>query len=192
VSALRQQARLARYVASRRIDIVHAYSFYGNVFAIPPARIAGVPVVIASIRDRAPYLTPMQKRAQRWACQFADCILANAVAVKDWLIDDGSDASEIVVIPNGVDLTGFERIDRAESLFRALGVPDGTGRGGRILAQPLKGLSRFRGGCARCRLSVGAVCHRWRHQLNERPYWFVHQSDWKLGSSERHICRTSP
>ncbi len=74
----RQQARLARHIAKRRIDIVHAYSFYGNVFAVPPARMAGVPVVIASIRDRAPYLTPMQKRAQRWACQFADCVLVNA------------------------------------------------------------------------------------------------------------------
>ena len=70
----------------RRIDIVHAYSFYGNVFAIPPARLAGAPVVIASIRDRAPYLTPMQKRVQRLMCRFADCVLVNADAVKDWLI----------------------------------------------------------------------------------------------------------
>ena len=65
LSALSQQARLARHITKRQIDIVHAYSFYGNVFAIPPARAAGVPVVIASIRDRAPYLTAMQKRAQR-------------------------------------------------------------------------------------------------------------------------------
>ena len=65
VRALAQQARLARHIARRRIDIVHAYSFYGNVFAVPPARLAAAPVVIASIRDRAPYLTPMQKRVQR-------------------------------------------------------------------------------------------------------------------------------
>jgi len=54
LSAVQQQARLARYVTDRRIDIVHTYSFYGNLFAVPPARMAGVPVVIASIRDRAP------------------------------------------------------------------------------------------------------------------------------------------
>ena len=58
-------------------QIVHAYNFYGNVFAIPPARLAA-PVVIASIRDCAPYLTPMQKRVQRYACQLADCVLVNA------------------------------------------------------------------------------------------------------------------
>ena len=37
VNAIAQQARLARHVRRRRIAIVHAYSFYGNVFAIPPA-----------------------------------------------------------------------------------------------------------------------------------------------------------
>ena len=92
----------------RGIQIVHAYNFYGNVFAIPPARLVA-PVVIASIRDRAPYLTPMQKRVQRYACQFADCILVNADAVKDWL-----DRRRIrprrrsSVIRNGVDLARFD------------------------------------------------------------------------------------
>jgi L-malate glycosyltransferase len=144
VSALGQQARLARHVAKRRIDIVHAYSFYGNVFAVPPARMAGVPVVIASIRDRAPYLTPMQKRAQRWACQFADCILVNAVAVKEWLIADGYNPSKIVVIPNGVDLSRFEQRDSSESPFQALGVPPNAPV---VLVvsrlNPLKGLEHF-------------------------------------------------
>ena len=40
VHALTQQARLARQITRERIDIVHAYNFYGNVFAIPPARLA--------------------------------------------------------------------------------------------------------------------------------------------------------
>jgi hypothetical protein len=40
VHAVRQQLRLARHIASRPIDVVHAYSFYGNVFAIPPALLA--------------------------------------------------------------------------------------------------------------------------------------------------------
>ncbi len=106
VHALAQQARLVRHIARRRIKIVHAYNFYGNVFAVPPARLAA-PVVIASIRDCAPYLTAMQKRVQRYACQLADCVLVNATAVKDWLMAEGYDASKIVVIRNGVDLSGF-------------------------------------------------------------------------------------
>ena len=125
VTALAQQARLARHIVRRGIQIVHAYNFYGNVFAIPPARLVA-PVVIASIRDCAPYLTSMQKRVQRYACQFADCVLVNADAVKDWLIGEGYDPSKIVVIRNGVDLTRFTVEADEGRIRRELGVPEGA------------------------------------------------------------------
>jgi L-malate glycosyltransferase len=125
VNAVAQQARLARHIVRRGVQIVHAYNFYGNVFAVPPARLVA-PVVIASIRDCAPYLTSMQKRVQRYACQFADCVLVNADAVKDWLIGEGYDASKIVVIRNGVDLTRFSTVPDGESIRRGLGVPEGA------------------------------------------------------------------
>ena len=122
VRALRQQAKLARHIARRRIQIVHAYNFYGNVFAVPPARMVA-PVVIASIRDCAPYLTSMQKRVQRYACQLADCVLVNAEAVRRWLVAEGYDDSKIVVIPNGVDLSRFAAPPDADGLRRQLGLP---------------------------------------------------------------------
>jgi len=125
VRAIAQQARLARHIARRRIQIVHAYNFYGNVFAVPPARLAA-PVVIASIRDRAPYLTAMQTRVQRYACQLADCVLVNAAAIKDWLIDEGYDRSKIHVIRNGVDLTRFSDAPDPDGIRRALGLQPGT------------------------------------------------------------------
>jgi len=125
VRALTQQAKLARHIARQRIHIVHAYNFYGNVFAIPPARLAA-PVVIASIRDCAPYLTPMQKRVQRYACQLADCILVNAEAVRTWLVREGYDAAKIVVIPNGVDLMRFADAPDAARIRRETGVPAGA------------------------------------------------------------------
>ena len=123
VQALAQQARLARQIARSRIDIVHAYNFYGNVFALPPARLMA-PVVIASIRDRSPYLTPMQKRVQRYACQFADRILVNADAVKDWLVgQEGYDPTNIVVIRNGVDMTRFAASPAGDRIRFELGIP---------------------------------------------------------------------
>src|SRR5262245_8022254 len=174
LSAVGQQARLARHVARHRIDIVHAYSFYGNLFAVPPARLAGVPVVIASIRDQAPYLTPMQKRAQRWACQFADCILVNAVAVREWLIGEGYDASKIVVIPNGVELSRFDRLNDAEPPFRDFGIPDGT----TVLLvvsrlNPLKGIESFLEAAALVAPDFPAVRFVIAGDTNpnERPYW---------------------
>jgi glycosyltransferase involved in cell wall biosynthesis len=122
VQALAQQARLARHIARRGIQIVHAYNFYGNVFAVPPARLVA-PVVIASIRDRAPYLTPMQKRVQRYACQFADCVLVNADAVRDWLVEEGYDAGNIVVIRNGVDTGRFEAPPEADRIRAEFEIP---------------------------------------------------------------------
>ena len=119
------QARLARHISRRRIQIVHAYNFYGNVFAVPPARLVA-PVVIASIRDCGPYLTPLQRRVQRYACQFADCVLVNADAVKDWLIADGYHPARIVVIRNGVDLGRFAQAGRPDALRRELGLAPGT------------------------------------------------------------------
>ena len=126
VHALAQQARLARQIARSYVDIVHAYNFYGNVFAIPPARFVA-PVVIASIRDRSPYLTAMQKRVQRYACQFADRILVNADAVRDWLVkEEGYDPSNIVVIRNGVDMSRFDGAPEGERVRRELGLESDT------------------------------------------------------------------
>jgi glycosyltransferase involved in cell wall biosynthesis len=133
------QARLARHIQRNQVDVVHAYNFYGNVFAVPPARLAA-PVVIASIRDRGPYLTSMQKRVQRYACQFADCVLVNADAVRDWLVADGYDASKIVVIRNGVDLSRFTALPRREALRQELGLPLDT-----PLVAVVGRLARFKG-----------------------------------------------
>ena len=143
LKAIAQQARLTRHIRRRRIQIVHAYNFYGNVFATPPARLVA-PVVIASIRDRAPYLTRMQKRVQRYACQFADCILVNADAVKDWLIGDGYDASKIAVIRNGVDLARFDNLPAQSNVRRELGLADDTPLVGVVSRLTrLKGLEDF-------------------------------------------------
>jgi glycosyltransferase involved in cell wall biosynthesis len=122
VNALVQQARLAKYVRQQAVQIVHTYSFYGNVFGVPPGRLAA-PVVIASIRDRGPYLTSMQKRVQRHVCRLADCVLVNAEAVKTWLVGDGYDPSKIVVIPNGVDTSRFAETGDRFAIRESLGVP---------------------------------------------------------------------
>jgi len=126
VNALAQQARLASYLRRSMTAIVHAYSFYGNVFAIPPARLAGAPVVIASIRDRGVYLSPAQQAVQRQVCRLADCVLVNADAVKSWLVGQGYNPAKVVVIRNGVDLEPFSHPPAVRRVRHELGVPSGT------------------------------------------------------------------
>lgn len=120
---LRQQARLARDMRRDGIRIFHSYNFYGNVFGIPAARIAGVPVTIASIRDRGVYLTAAQKQVQKQFCRLADCVLVNADSIREWLLDEGYRPQTIAVIRNGIDLSRFERKAGGTRLRRELGVP---------------------------------------------------------------------
>jgi glycosyltransferase involved in cell wall biosynthesis len=101
-------------------------------------------VVIASIRDCAPYLTAMQKHVQRHVCRLADCVLVNAEAVKTWLVGDGYDASKIVVIPNGVDLRRFEAEVVPSEVRRSLGVAQNAPLVGVVSRlSRLKGLEDF-------------------------------------------------
>ena len=118
-----QQLRLARSLRRDRIQILHTYNFYANVFAIPAAWLAGVAVIVASIRETGAYLTPMQKRVQKFVCRYADCVLVNADAVKQWLLAQGYRREQIVVIRNGIDLSRFVTRNGSGQLRQELGLP---------------------------------------------------------------------
>jgi glycosyltransferase involved in cell wall biosynthesis len=138
--ALAQQLRFALHLRRRRIQIMHSYNFYPNVFAIPAARLARTPVVLASIRDTGAHLTPRQRRVQRLSCRLADHILVNAEAVREWLTAEGYNAARISVIRNGLDLSRFTPGVHDPVLRRELGVPDGA-----PLIAVLSRLSRLKG-----------------------------------------------
>ncbi len=120
------QLRLARYLRRNRIDVVHSYGFYSNVFAVPAARLAGVPLIVASIRDTGELLTPMKKRVQKLACRLADCVLANADAVRDWLVAEGYNADKIHVIRNGIAHSQFAGAGPGAGLRQEFGLPAGA------------------------------------------------------------------
>jgi len=144
VGSMRARLRFARYLRKNSIDIVHSYGFYSNVFAIPAARLARVPVVIASIRDCGETLTPMQKRVQRMFCQMADCILANAEGVRTWLIGEGYPAGKIEVIRNGIALAPSANAASVGRLRQELGLSGDTPLVA-VLSRlnPMKGIEYF-------------------------------------------------
>jgi glycosyltransferase involved in cell wall biosynthesis len=143
-TTLREQWKFAGYLNRNQIQIVHSYGFYSNVFCVPPARFAGVPIVIASIRDTGDPLTPMQRRVQKAICGFSDHILANSNAVRDRLVEDAYSPGKIGVIRNGIIIPEPSRNGARGFFHRELGLPENA----RLIAvvsrlNPLKGIEYF-------------------------------------------------
>lgn len=145
-ATFRRQLQLAVDIRRGGIQIVHSYNFYANVFAVPSARLAGAPVVIASVRDTGMGMTPAKMRLHKVACRLADCIVVNAEAIRQWLVDQGYRRENIEVIHNGVDLSRFTPLaeDEGRRLRDELGVP-GDGPLVTVLARlaPPKGIEFF-------------------------------------------------
>lgn len=123
-ATFRQQLRLAGDMRRNGVQVFHSYNFYSNVFGIPAARLAGVPVVIASVRDTGMNLTPARMYLHRQVLRLADCVLVNAEAIRHWLIDQGANPEKICVIHNGLDLARFDSTADGSGLRRELGVPE--------------------------------------------------------------------
>jgi len=104
-AALQQALRFARWCSSRRIALVQACDFYANVFALPGAWLARVPVRIGSRRDvMMPERTRAQVRLQAAAYRCAHRVVANSAAAAEQLRHEGLSAPTILTIANGLDL----------------------------------------------------------------------------------------
>lgn len=122
-AAWRQMLRFSTALRAERTQIMHSYNFYANVFSIPAARLAGVPCIIASIRDMGAYMTTAQQRVQKFMCRFADRVVVNAGAIRDWLVGQGYEPEKIAVIRNGLDLSRYGARSDGLALRREFWIP---------------------------------------------------------------------
>jgi L-malate glycosyltransferase len=97
----------AEWCRTRRIAIVHTTEIYSNIFALPAAALAHVPVRIASRRELNPDKTRMQIVMQRAAYAFAHQVVANSGAAAARLELERVPRRKISVVPNGLDLRLF-------------------------------------------------------------------------------------
>jgi glycosyltransferase involved in cell wall biosynthesis len=106
-SAVRQAADFAAWCRERRILVVHATTLPTNVFALPAAALARVPVRVANRREINPDKTAAEIGLQRMAYGFAHRIVANSRAAAKRLAVEWVPARKVSVVPNGLDAGAF-------------------------------------------------------------------------------------
>src|SRR4029453_7419969 len=79
----------ARWCRRERIEVVQTCDLYANVFGLPGAALAGVPLRIGSRREPNPDKTPGQIRLQRQAYRCATTVVANSASGREMLLAEG-------------------------------------------------------------------------------------------------------
>jgi L-malate glycosyltransferase len=102
-----QVRRFARWCHEQRISLVHTSDFYTNIFFLPAAALARVPVRIGSRREIAAGKSRSQIAVQRAAYACAHRVVVNAAAVAARLERERVSPTRVSVVPNGIDLTLF-------------------------------------------------------------------------------------
>lgn len=101
---VRQLKNCANFLRENNIEIIQTHDFYTNVFGMFAARMAKVPLRIASKRETGGMRSGLQKIIEKIAFGRAHKIVANSEAVKKYLINNGISADKIHVVYNGLDL----------------------------------------------------------------------------------------
>lgn len=129
-NAVTQLRRFIAYLREHRIQVIQTHDFYTNVFGIAAARLARVPVRIASRRETGGMRSPAQKQVERAAYRLSHAIVANAEAVRRQLIAEGVSGEKISIVYNGLDLKRLtpKAIDGRDEALARFNLPREGGR----------------------------------------------------------------
>lgn len=107
--ALRRAREFISLLRRVQVQVIQCFDFYSNLFAIPLARLTGVPVILGCRRDEAVMRSAAQQKAEIFSFRFATGVIANAKAIKTQLVDrDHLRPEKVKVIHNGLDLNRFD------------------------------------------------------------------------------------
>lgn len=102
-----QARRFAQWCRANEIAVVHTADLYANIFGLPAAALAGVPVRIANRRELNPDKSSAQITVQRAAYACAHVVVANCRAAADRLASERVAAKRIRVVANGIDPAAY-------------------------------------------------------------------------------------
>jgi glycosyltransferase involved in cell wall biosynthesis len=112
----------ARWCRERRIAVLHATDLYANIFALPGAALARVPVRIGNRREINPDKPLGLIALQRASYAFAHGIVANSTAVAERLRAERVRTHAIRLVPNGIDVDAYRPRSGAAPLRRIVTV----------------------------------------------------------------------
>ena len=104
---LRQMFAFARWCRSLNVAVVHTAALPSNVFGLPAAALARVPVRVGNRREINPGKSPSAIAMQRAAYGCAHRVVANSQAAADRLLLERVPRRKVTVIPNGLDAARF-------------------------------------------------------------------------------------
>jgi glycosyltransferase involved in cell wall biosynthesis len=106
--------RLASMLRRERVEVMHNYLLRANIVGTIAARLARVPVVLASKRG-CHERRGVELAGAKLSNWLADRVTANAEAVRDFVHDnEGCPKDKMVVIPSGVDTDRFQPLAEAD------------------------------------------------------------------------------
>ena len=107
--ALHSLGRLVGFLRRTRIEVAQSFDFYTNLLLMPAARLAGVPVVVASQRQFGDLLTPMKRHIQNFVFRLSDHVVCNSLAAANQLAREGVPNTKLAVISNGLPPRAFQK-----------------------------------------------------------------------------------
>jgi glycosyltransferase involved in cell wall biosynthesis len=119
-AGLAQLWRFAQWCRERGIVVVHTAELYSNIFGLPGAALARVPVRVGNRRELNPDKSVAQIATQRAAYACAHKIVANSRAAVEQLIQERVPAHRIALVPNGLDCDRFHARARQRALRRVV------------------------------------------------------------------------
>jgi glycosyltransferase involved in cell wall biosynthesis len=104
---LAEARRFARWCRDHAIAVVHTSDLYANIFGLPAAAMAGVPVRIGNRRELTIGKSAGQLALQRAAYGCAHVVVANSQAAAARLVRERVPMARVHVVPNGIALDAY-------------------------------------------------------------------------------------
>jgi glycosyltransferase involved in cell wall biosynthesis len=148
LQAIGAAVRFSSFIRKHKIKVVHAFD-PSSVFAVPLARLLGVPVVMSSQLGHRELHDPRTRKQLTYVDRWSDVVVVNCEALRTHLVTSwGVPASRIELCYNGVETKEFYPAQRA-SLAR----PHGTALviGAVCVLRPEKGLDLLQNAFAKVR-----------------------------------------